>query len=80
MEITTTGLRSDRCFPQYAAGLGARRSCYPAARARTMPSCGLYVQNSFMGWAYMSLAVSGPRAPGEGLNASSMVAIRLYWS
>ncbi len=35
---------------------------------------GHYVQKSFMGWAYMSLAVSGARP-----KAPSIVAVRLYW-
>ena len=33
-----------------------------------------YVQSAFMGWAYMSFAVSGARP-----KLSSIVAIRLYW-
>jgi hypothetical protein len=37
-----------------------------------------YFQNAFMGWAYMSLAVSGARVPGVVRKVSSRVAIRLY--
>jgi Domain of unknown function (DUF222) len=37
-----------------------------------------YFQKAFMGWAYMSLAVSGARVPGVERKVSSIVAIRLY--
>ena len=37
-----------------------------------------YFQKAFMGWAYMSLAVSGSRVPGVARKVSSIVAIRLY--
>jgi hypothetical protein len=68
--------------PQYMHPAGLRMPC--EHWSATHPSnlkllCRIqYFQKAFMGWAYMSLSVSGARVPGVGLKASSRVAIRLY--
>jgi hypothetical protein len=80
----TEGARQRRSTKQRLDGSGITviRHCGKSAevpRPAVPAGVSRYVQKSFMGSAYMSFNVSGARAPGVGLKACSMVAVRLYW-